>query len=480
MMEQVQMLSVGIDIGTSTTQVIFSRLTVENTAGYFSVPAVSISGKEVVYQSPVYATPLLDETRIDGDALGLMIEREYATAGIAAGQVKTGAAIITGEAARKENARLVLEQLSSFAGDFVVSTAGPDLESVIAGQGSGACRFSEENGVVVANLDIGGGTTNIVVFDSGEVAAMGCLDIGGRQVRIDEQGRIVYVSPSAARIAEARGLPVPVVGETASVRALEQLCAGMAEALAELLENGSSPGLLEEVRTHGSSRFQKPERDIRYLCFSGGVADCIRRDGANAFAYGDIGVLLGKAMRESRAFGQFQRIEAAQTIRATVIGAGSYTTTVSGSTIDYSAEQFPMKNIPVWKLTRQEEAACWEGRTDVLEEGAKWFLAQNDSPRLALALEGKKDPDYPRLKRLSAAVAAALNRAVPAGEPLIVIVRADMAKVLGQQLRRELPRERAVVVLDEIRVGQNNFVDFGRPVMNGLVIPVVVKTLIFG
>ena len=61
-----------------------------------------------------------------------------------------------------------------------------------------------------------------------------------------------------------------------------------------------------------------------------------------------------------------------------------------------------------------------------------------------------------------------------------MIVRADMAKALGQQLRRELPRERAVVVLDEIRVGQNNFVDFGRPVMNGLVIPVVVKTLIFG
>ena len=143
-MENTRMLSAGIDIGTSTSQVIFSRLTVENTAGYFSVPAVSIIDKEVVYQSPVYRTPLIDESLIDGDALRTIIEKEYAAAGVKPEQVETGAVIITGESARKENARMVLERLSGFAGDFVVSTAGPDLESVIAGQGSGAERFSEE------------------------------------------------------------------------------------------------------------------------------------------------------------------------------------------------------------------------------------------------------------------------------------------------------------------------------------------------
>ena len=215
-MEHTQMLSVGIDIGTSTSQVIFSRLTVENTAGYFSVPAVSIIGKEVVYQSPVHRTPLIDESLIDGEALRKMIETEYASAKITANQVETGAVIITGESARKENARMVLELLSGFAGDFVVSTAGPDLESVIAGQGSGAWEFSEENGTVVVNLDIGGGTTNVVLFDGGEVRARGCLDIGGRQVTLDSRGRIAYISPSAGRIAQACHLNL-VKGEPVSV-----------------------------------------------------------------------------------------------------------------------------------------------------------------------------------------------------------------------------------------------------------------------
>ena len=140
-MERTQLLSVGIDIGTSTSQLVFSRLTVENKAGYFSVPSVSIIRKEVFYQSPIYRTPLLDQTRIDGEALEKILDQEYKVAGIAPGQVETGAVIITGESARKENAGMILERMSRFAGDFVVSTAGPDLEAVIAGQGCGAWQF---------------------------------------------------------------------------------------------------------------------------------------------------------------------------------------------------------------------------------------------------------------------------------------------------------------------------------------------------
>ena len=121
------MLSVGIDIGTSTSQVIFSHLTIENTAGYFSVPSVEIVGKEIIYKSPVYRTPLLDRSLIDGAALKKILEKEYQSAGVVPAQVETGAAIITGESARKENASMVLDELSVFAGDFVVSTAGPDL-----------------------------------------------------------------------------------------------------------------------------------------------------------------------------------------------------------------------------------------------------------------------------------------------------------------------------------------------------------------
>ena len=39
---------------------------------------------------------------------------------------------------------------------------------------------------------------------------------------------------------------------------------------------------------------------------------------------------------------------------------------------------------------------------------------------------------------------------------------------------------RPVVSLDSIHVEQNDYIDMGRPLMDGLVVPVVVKTLIFG
>lgn len=474
------MLSVGIDIGTSTSQIIFSHLTVENTAGYFTVPAVEIVEKEIVYQSPIYRTPLLDESLIDGDALRMILEKEYQTAGISPSEVETGAAIITGESARKENASMVLEQLSSFAGDFVVSTAGPDLESVIAGQGSGAQRFSDENGAVAVNLDIGGGTTNVVCFDAGAVAAKGCMDIGGRQVTIDEKGKISYVSPSAERIAGAYRISL-TVGETADLKKLSGLCSGMAAVLEEMLGVSEKTELLEAVRTRGSTGFVLPkERPIRYICFSGGVAECIYRPGAEVFAYGDIGVLLAQAIRESRLFSEFRVIDAAETIRATVIGAGTYTTTISGSTISYAEGLFPMKNIPVLKLPEEEETACWRGETEHLTERIRWFLKQSDSNRMVLAVEGKKNPDYASLRRFAKAAARGLHEALPAGEPILLVIREDTAKALGQLMRQELGDARQVVAIDEIRVEDNNFLDFGRPIMNGLVIPVVVKTLLFG
>ena len=127
-------LSVGIDIGTSTTQVIFSRITMDNMAGYFSAPRIAITGKELIYKSKIHFTPLKTPVLLDGDGVRDIVAAEFAQAGFRPEDVDTGAVIITGESARKENAAVVLEKLSSFAGEFVVSTAGPDLESVIAGK----------------------------------------------------------------------------------------------------------------------------------------------------------------------------------------------------------------------------------------------------------------------------------------------------------------------------------------------------------
>ncbi|MGL5085887.1 MAG: ethanolamine ammonia-lyase reactivating factor EutA, partial [Clostridium sp.] len=152
-----ELLSVGIDIGTSTTQLVFSKLIIENIASNFTIPRISIVDKEIVYRSDIYFTPLISLTEIDAEGVKDIVDTEYKKSGINKADIKTGAVIITGETARKENANDVLHTLSGFAGDFVVATAGPDLESIISGKGAGAHIYSKEHSTSVVNIDIGGG-----------------------------------------------------------------------------------------------------------------------------------------------------------------------------------------------------------------------------------------------------------------------------------------------------------------------------------
>lgn len=477
-MNQVQVLSAGIDIGTSTMQLIFSLLSVENKAGYFSVPSVAIVEKKVLYQSEIYSTPLLNEFMIDAPALVRLLEQEYQAAGIRPSDVETGAVIITGESARKENARVVLEQLSGFAGDFVVSTAGPDLEALIAGQGSGAQNYSESLGTRVINLDIGGGTSNAVLFDRGNFIQCGCLDIGGRQVRLNPDGCVEYISESAAMIAEDAGIRLKP-GVRAAQGELRRLCQAMAGLLEQMVGLAPRTPLYDRIKTRGAGEFVMKEGAPPCICFSGGVGECLQNREKDPFRFGDIGVILAEAIRESRLCSELSVLKAEQTIRATVIGAGSYTTSISGSTVDYANELLPLKNIPVLKLTADEEAACWNGESEVLLERARWFLQQSDSEWLAVSLEGKADPEYGEIKRFCRALCEGLDQALLPEIPILLILQKDMAKVLGQLMRRTIGGKRKVISLDGIRAEANNFIDLGKPLMNGLVVPVVVKTLVF-
>ncbi|MEG2073842.1 MAG: ethanolamine ammonia-lyase reactivating factor EutA, partial [Angelakisella sp.] len=391
-------LSVGIDIGTSTTQVIFSVLTMANTSGGFAVPRVDIVDKKVVYQGEIHTTPLATATLLDGDRVRELVEQEYRKAGYSPKDVETGAVIITGESARKENSRLVLEKLRDFAGDFVVSTAGPDLEAVIAGKGSGACRYSAEHSSTVVNLDIGGGTTNLALFDCGETIAKGCLDIGGRLIRLSDEGRVLSVSPPAAQVAEALSLTLSV-GELPAQGALAQVAQRMALLLEELLGLCPTEPLLAQIVTSGSTPFVLSKK-IDAICFSGGVANLIYKSEANLNRYGDLGVYLGKAIRESRLLSAFRTIEPAETIRATVVGAGTYTTALSGSTIYFSGNIFPRRNLPVLQLTEEEQRRCFEGDEVLLKQKLEWFIAQSDEACPVLSMAGKNNPGYTELKTL--------------------------------------------------------------------------------
>ena len=480
MADKTAILSVGIDVGTSTTQVVFSKLQMDNAGGYFSVPRVAIVDKEVVYKSEVYMTPLKTDVLIDTDALRDIVAAEFRKAGYRPEDTDSGAVIITGESARKENSDAVLKSLSDFAGDFVVSAAGPDMESLIAGKGSGAWQYSMDHHCRVANLDIGGGTTNVVLFEDGETLARGCLDIGGRLICMNPQGIITKVSPAAAVMAQAAGVSVSV-GDRCDELKLTAVTRQMAAALNAYLGVGTKDidAILRKIKTPGSSDFPVPEK-VQAVFFSGGVADLIYHESADTWAYGDIGVLLGRAIRESRLFTDFQKMEPGETIRATVVGAGTYTTTISGSTITYSDDIFPLKNTPVIKLDEELQEACFAGETEPVIRRIQWVLGQNDEEHFILAMPGKRNPGYMEMKRAAASIRQIMDRVQPPGEPILLVIESDIAKAMGQMIRQQPDLKRQVVAIDSIHVEDGEYVDMGKPMMNGMVIPVVVKTLIFG
>lgn len=443
------LISLGLDVGTTSTQMIFSRLTVENRAGSFSVPELEIAHREILYRSPIHFTPLLSESLVDAPALRRIVDREYAQAGLTRQDVSTGAIIITGETSRRENARAVLEELSGYAGDFVVATAGPDLESVLAAKGAGAVDHSRSTGKTVLHMDIGGGTSNLALIREGSITATGCLNAGGRLVKFDDTCRITYLSPAVTSLTSLR------CGDPATPESL----APLAQTLTHTLEMAAGLRPADDRLTQlwtketGVTTWETWLRDLPgdlTLSFSGGVADCIQAP-LPLETFGDLGPLLGQAIRKSRlCAGDY--LLGRETIRATVIGAGSHSTQLSGSTVFHRSMTFPLKNLPV--LHNPDLS-----RLPTLAEPT------------VLALPGPRDPSYEAVSRLASAIAAAHTTG-----PVLVCLEQDMAKALGHALAARLPESTPILCIDRVKLSPESYLDIAAPI--GPALPVVVKTLI--
>ena len=468
--------SVGIDIGTSTTQLIFSKLTIENEATSYTVPRIKIVDTEVIYRSNIYFTPLTDSKTIDAEGVKNIVSAEYKKAGMNPEELHTGAVIITGETARKENANDVLEALSTMAGDFVVATAGPDLESVLSAKGAGTNRMSKEDRNTIANIDIGGGTSNIAVFRKGDLVATSCLDIGGRLIKVKD-GKITYIYEKTMKMAENAGIKINV-GDRADKAVLKKLTGIMAEELAMAL--GLAPKSAGHSTLYTNEGKPIENEPIDGVTFSGGVADIVYNPSPeDEFRYDDIGPLLGESIRECRYFKETKIYESAETIRATVVGAGTHTTEVSGSTIRYEADCLPIKNIPVIKMTEAEEDNL-QLFSKSLAEKINIFTNRSKDECVAIAFTGENYKTFDRVQELAKAVIAGIKSYDNPNIPIIVIVECDIGKVLGNALKVMLmEQKRKVICIDSIFVKDGDYVDIGEPVANGRVVPVVTKTLIF-
>lgn len=462
-----ELLSVGIDLGTSTTQVILSKLRLENSAGAFAVPKVEIVDKEVVYRSPVYFTPLISDTRLDGAKIREIVEKEYKAAGVRPEMLQTGAVIITGETARKENAREVLDALAGLAGDFVVATAGPDLESVLAARGAGVDKLSEQERCVLLHYDIGGGTSNLALCDKGKILSTGCLDVGGRLVKVRD-GVVAYVSEKVRQ-----GFPELTVGSPVAKEKLQSVADAMAEALLEAGGLKPTGKWLEHFITHKTA-----ELIVKPTCFSfsGGVADCIWSPPENDFAYGDMGPILGKTIRRRFEEAGAKLLQGTETIRATVVGAGSHATELSGSTVFHQNIAFPVKNLPVLRLDMDEDRT--DGLSDKIRTGLELFADEEGPNPVCLSLRGLADPGYEQVCALAGEIMEGLRPLWEKNEPVVVALETDMAKALGQRLAMEVPNGK-ILCVDAIHAAQGSYMDVMAPAYGGTVLPVVIKTLAF-
>ncbi len=476
-----KIISVGIDIGTTTTQLVLSRLTVRNSAPGAVIPRMEISEKEILYRSEIHFTPIDDHLLIDADAIAEIIGAEYEAAGIDAQGVETGAVIITGETAKKENASNILDAVSQYAGDFVVATAGVNLESILAGKGSGASKYSIENHRTVANIDVGGGTSNIGVFKEGRVIDTACINVGGHLLELEKgKDQITFIAEPANEVLSEIGMPLRV-GDKMTQKQLITVAEKMAEIIVESILDRKPGRLLQRLLMTNPLKCDYP---IDFVMISGGVADYVYNDFEpvsipDITIYGDIGPVLGWAIRKAFRERGISLIVPLETIRATVIGAGIHSLDISGSTIHVSEQTLPLRNVAVLSPFPPQMPSDPAEIADIVREHVGRIARENQEQYLAISLAAPAEMTYLAIRDLAEGLYEGMKDYLTYRGVMVVIVEADCGKALGQCLEIITGKNIELVCIDQIRVDEGDYIDIGNPIMGGRVVPVVVKTLVF-
>ena len=469
-MQRECIISAGIDIGTSTTKLVLSELEIQNTAGFGSAPRIEITNRKIFYRSPIYRTPLINDDVIDMAQIHKLILKEYKCAQLTPSSIQTGAIMITGETATKRNAEEVIHTLSNEVGDFLVATAGADLEGILAAKGSGAFAYSEEHpSAVIANIDIGGGTANIAVVQNQCLLGTCTLHIGGRLLEFE--GEIVRkVSPPIQKWCMQKGIDISIGTAKSSVE-IQQLLEDMLDALMLALKG-------EIIETHPLLLGQLPSwaKKVDTLMFSGGVANFLHD--TNQKCIGDLGFSIAQVIRESNLHKAFHIVRSAETVAATVIGTCIQTTEVSGATIHVTERELPIKNCPIIVVDLQKKINDVEQHIKQAVQFAN-TLYQFAEEEIVIAwfIENVPRLSFRDVERTAKAFLSALDGVYASHLPHVFVFQKDYGKVFGQTLLRLNPTL-SVISIDQIQIDQGDYIDIGRMIDAGIV-PLVVKTLAF-
>jgi ethanolamine utilization protein EutA len=478
--DNVTLTTVGIDIGSSGTQVIFSRVHLRRLAEDLTSRYYVVS-RETLFQSPVTLTPYQSEERIDDAKLGAIIDDAYVAAGVSPDDIDTGVVILTGEALRRDNAQSIAKILSEHGGEFVTATAGHHMEAMLAAYGSGAARVSSDEGKRILNIDIGGGTTKLGLVENGKVIATAAVHIGGRLQVVDD-GKIVRLDPAGKHHAKRAGFSWNR-GDPVAAADLQKVADGMADALVAAVAARPLPHDIAHLYlTDPIAELGAASGRIDGVMFSGGVAEYVYEREARDF--GDLGPKLGRAIRSRIAQGAFPWpvLPAGECIRATALGASEYSVQLSGNTSYISApgELLPRRNLQVVQppFVPGETVDAEQLARAIRDHITAFDLADTDR-EIALALRWTGLPVYQRLAAFAAGIKRGLADRIAKKLPLYIMLDGDVAQTLGHILRDELHVESELLVIDGVVLWDFDYIDLGRIRMPSYTVPVTIKSLVF-
>ncbi len=470
--ERIDLTSVGVDIGSSTSHLIFSKLVLERQGKRLSSRYV-VTQREILGRSPIIFTPFGASGQIDAQALGMFIAEAYGASGFTPDGIDGGAVIATGEAALRDNARAVAELFSQEGGKFVCATAGPNLESLLAANGSGAVELSLRADEPILNVDIGGGTTKFAICSQGEVRETAAVHLGARLIAWDTQRRVLRLEDAGRRLASAAGLKVPDLGTPVSGDFLDALAGAMGGIIVDIIRgktHENEPGLWMTPLLRSQDPF-------RTVVFSGGVAEYIY--GREKREFGDLGPRLAASVRHGTQEAGLRLLEPREAIRATCIGASQYTVQLSGDTIFLSdPDHLPLRNVPVVALGSVGEPSADQVARVVRQALVRLDLNNDGDSRFALAVQWGHGADYTSLRALCAGIVEALP-GVRDGRPVLLVLDSDVAGLVGALLQQEFKVRGSLVCIDQVQLREFDYIDIGRRLPAQDVVPVVVKSLVF-
>ncbi len=475
--ESTWLTTVGIDIGSSGTQVLFSRLRLRRMGAALSSRYAVVS-REQIFASDVMFTPYLRGLVIDEKAVTSFIKRAYRDAGLRRGDVDTGVVILTGEAIRRRNARSLADSISSTVGDFICVAAGHRLEALLAAHGSGAVKESRDSGTRLLSVDMGGGTTKIAVVDGGRVTGTSALRVGGRLLVTDKKSRVVRLEPAAARVAKTLGISIRT-GRTTQPEDIAAIAGWMAEALEECITTPKK--IRRSVRQILLEPLPDGIGDAEGVVFSGGVAEYVY--GLENRNFNDLGKALGGEIRRKIGDGtiDLRLLPAAECIRATVTGVSQYTIQVSGETIYMSRKNLtPLRNVQVIRPDyKTDEVIDARSFATKIRLALELFEVSKRNRTIALTFSWAGEPSYERLRALAAGIMTGTRRLISATKPLVIVTNGDIAQTLGAILKEEMRFAPEIVSLDGISLENFDYLDIGRLIEGTHAVPVTIKSLLF-